>query len=73
MRITITVKPNARHEVVTVLSDGSLRVAVKAPATEGRANEAVVALLAQHFRVPKSSVLIVHGATGRRKLIEIKA
>ena len=68
----ILVKPNAKREGVERLSDGTLRVAVRAPATEGKANSAVIALLAQHFSVRKSAVRIVTGLRGRKKLAEVE-
>ncbi|MBI4239083.1 MAG: DUF167 domain-containing protein [Deltaproteobacteria bacterium] len=71
MRITVIVKPNARQERVERLPDGSYRVAVHAPPTDGKANERLLALVAAHFNVRPSAVSLVHGATGRRKLIEV--
>lgn len=71
MRISITVKPNARREGVERLPDGSYRVAVNVPPTEGKANARVAALLARFFRVPPSSVTILHGVCSRKKLVEI--
>ena len=52
-------------------ADGSLRVFVKAPPQEGRANEAVIETLAAHFRVPKSRVAIVGGYKSKTKIVEI--
>lgn len=72
-RLTVIVKPNARHEGVEALSDGSYRVAVNAPPMEGKANARVVALLAAFFHIPPSSVHIVHGGRGKKKLIEISS
>ncbi|PIR21463.1 MAG: hypothetical protein COV45_01570 [Deltaproteobacteria bacterium CG11_big_fil_rev_8_21_14_0_20_47_16] len=71
MKYILQVKPNSRHEKVELLPDGSLKVHVNAPAHEGRANDAVIALLARHFKVPKSSITILHGSAGRRKVVEI--
>lgn len=71
MKVTIHVKPNARHEKVEVQADGSLKVHVNAPPQEGRANERLVELLAKHFGVAKSHITIVHGTSGRKKVIEI--
>ncbi len=53
------------------MSDGSYRVAVNAPAIEGKANEAVIKALADYFSVSKSSVKIVRGTKGKRKVVEI--
>ena len=54
-----------------LLLDGSYRVAVNAPSQEGKANEAVIAALAEFFSVPKSSVTIRHGRHSRKKVVEI--
>ncbi len=71
VKIWITVKPQARREEVKKLANGEYSVSVRAPAREGKANEAVVELLAEHFSVPKSSIRIVRGDTARKKLIEV--
>lgn len=70
-RISVTVKPQARKAVVTEIASGEYRVAVRAPAQEGRANEAVIELLAEYFSVPKSTIKIIRGKSSRRKVIEI--
>lgn len=72
MKIQVIVKPNTKHEKIERIFPGEYRVAVKAPATEGKANEAVVKALASHFEVPKSSVTILHGGKGRKKVVEIR-
>ena len=71
MKLTIVVKPNARRTKVEKMTDGSYKILINAPATEGKANEAVIAALAEHFNVAKSAVQILHGAKGRKKLVEI--
>ncbi|MBI4212431.1 MAG: DUF167 domain-containing protein [Deltaproteobacteria bacterium] len=68
MKITIIVKTNARHEKVETLPDGSYRVSVNCPPIEGRANEAVIKLLAEFFERPKSSIQLLHGEKGRKKV-----
>jgi len=71
MKISVMVKPNARHEDVTPQEDGTILVRVNAPPVEGRANERVIRLLAKHFGVAASRVRIVAGLHGKRKLVEI--
>jgi uncharacterized protein (TIGR00251 family) len=73
MKIQVVVKPNAKKEAVEKLPDGSYRVSVNAPPQEGRANEAVIALLAEFFKVPKSLIVILRGHRGRGKLIEVSS
>ena len=71
LRISVTVKPQAKRQEVKKAPDGTYLASVHAPAREGKANQALIELLADHFSVPKSSVWIIQGHTGRRKLVEI--
>jgi uncharacterized protein YggU (UPF0235/DUF167 family) len=50
---------------------GVLAARVTAPASEGRANEALCRLLAKRLRLPRSSVTVVRGHRSRDKLLEI--
>ncbi len=70
-RIFVTVKTRAREERVDRVDATHLVVMVKALPIEGRANEAVGRLLAQHFGVTKSQLRLVSGASGRRKVFEV--
>ena len=65
------VKPGARQESVVRLGEGEYRVSVKAPAREGKANEAVIALLAEYFDTKKSHIIIVRGVSSRKKWVDI--
>ena len=70
-RIAVIVKPKARKpEIVKIAPDG-YRIAVREPAQNGQANDAVINLLAEHFGIPKSKLRIVRGVSSRHKLIEI--
>jgi uncharacterized protein len=71
VKIWVTVKPQAKKSEVKKISDGEYSVSVRAPAREGKANEAVIDLLAEYFSVPKSSIRIMRGQTARRKLVEL--
>lgn len=71
MKVSIKVKTNAKENTVQEGPEGELRVLVKAPPQEGRANEAVVEVLAAHFKVPKNRVVIVSGFSSKRKVVRI--
>lgn len=66
----IRVIPRAKKELIKE-ENGKLKVYVTSPAQDGRANEAVVDLLAQHFKTKKSCVKIVKGTKSRNKIIEL--
>ncbi len=70
MQIHVKVKPNSRTEEVSQKSD-SFIVRVKDPPKEGKANQSVVSLLAEHFGVPRSQVKILTGSRSRNKVVEI--
>jgi uncharacterized protein (TIGR00251 family) len=70
MEIQVKVKPNSRTE--ELVREGEVFiVSVKEPPKEGKANRAVIGLLAQHFRVSRSQVKIVSGLRSRSKVIRI--
>ncbi len=71
MRIQIKVVLRAKRPGVEQMPDGSWRVAVAAPAEDGKANAAVIEALAKRFDVPKNAVKIVRGLASRRKEVEI--
>jgi uncharacterized protein (TIGR00251 family) len=76
IRLRLKVQPKARREAVvgwTPDPDGvALKLAVGAPPEDGKANAAVIALLAETLGVAKSAISVVSGATDRRKLVEIR-
>jgi uncharacterized protein (TIGR00251 family) len=71
--IRVKVKPNARSSSLVQLPDGSWAAQVRAPASEGKANQELVRLVAGHFQCVKSAVSIKSGASGRTKLLRIDA
>ena len=71
MKINVKVTPHSSREEVLKLGDDYV-VRVKATPHDGKANEAVINLLAKHFKVPKTAIKIVTGATGRNKIVEIR-
>jgi uncharacterized protein (TIGR00251 family) len=77
VRVRLKVLPRARRDAVDGIVEGrdgpALRVWVTAPPDDGKANAAVIALLARTWRVPKSAITLVQGATSRQKLIHIAA
>ena len=77
VRVRLKVTPKAKRAQFGGLLDEpdgekALKVAVTAAPEGGKANEAVIALLAKEWGVAKSAVSVVAGATDRRKLMEIR-
>ena len=71
MIIDIRVRPNAKANKVGGEIAGRLIVFVQAPAIDGKANDAVVKVLADHFEVRARDIKIIRGETNRDKSVEI--
>ncbi len=71
MQIQVKVKPNSKTEELSQ-EGNSFIVKVKEPPREGKANQAVIKLLAQHFGVPQSQVRILSGLRNRNKVVEVE-
>lgn len=69
--LQLKVKPNARASALEQQADGTWLAQTKAPPVDGKANEELVALVAQHFGVRKAQVSIKSGAGGRMKLVQV--
>lgn len=70
--IRVKVRPDARQTSLEQLADGSWLARVRSPASDGKANRELLALVAEHFRCPKGAVSIKSGASGRIKLLRIE-
>jgi hypothetical protein len=71
VRFGIRVKPGAKRDAVGGEFNGALIVAVKAPAVEGKANEAVRGILAATLGIRSRDLVIVRGERSRDKIIEL--
>jgi len=72
MKISVRVKANARKNEVQQLDENQFLIGVTAPPVEGKANEKVIELLAEHFHRPKRCITILRGKTSRDKIVEIE-
>ena len=63
----VRVQPKARANAVKGWHGDALRVSVTAPPEDGKANSAVIALLAETFDIAPSSIRLVRGVASRDK------
>ncbi len=68
----VRVQPRASRDEIAGEMSGALKVRLRTPAVEDRANEALVEFLAQLLKTPKSAVRILSGDRSRTKRIEIR-
>lgn len=76
VRVFLRVSPKASRDAVMGVMEGpggrlTLKVAVTAVPEDGKANAAVIALLAKLWRVPKGSVAVAAGGADRSKILFI--
>ncbi|MCC2656388.1 MAG: hypothetical protein K0Q76_1496 [Panacagrimonas sp.] len=71
--LEIHVKPNARASRLIEPADAGApwRAELKAPPVDGKANEELIRVVAEHFDVPRSNVALTPGAGARRKRVRI--
>ena len=76
VRVVVRLTPRARQnrlDGIARLADGTqvLQASVSAPPEEGRANEALLQLLAREWHVPRRDLVLVGGLKSRRKLVRV--
>ena len=70
--LALHAQPGARRDELAGLHGDRLRVRTTAPPVDGKANERLVALVAEAFGLPRRDVELVSGATSRRKDVLIR-
>ena len=69
--LSVYVTPRAGRSEIAGEREGALWVRLAAPPVDGRANQALVTLLAQRLGVAKGQVELMAGETGRRKRVRV--
>ena len=77
IRLRLRVTPKSRREgpqgfVETPEGGWALKLGINAAPEDGKANAAIVALLAKHLPVAKAAISVAAGAKDRRKLVDIR-
>ena len=72
-QFALRVQPRASRTAIAGVMGDAVKLAITAPPVDGKANQAVIEFLSDLFRVPKSSIVIVSGETGRNKLIAVRS
>lgn len=70
-QIAVRVTPRAARNAVTLGPDGAVRVSVTTVPEDGKANAAVIKLLAQSLGIAKSRLVLLRGASARDKLFRV--
>lgn len=71
-RITVKVAPGASRDSIAGWLGDTLKLRVRAQPEKGKANSAVVALLAECLQAPARNITVLAGQTSRTKVLEIQ-
>lgn len=71
VRLALHVQPGAKRNTVVGVHGDALKIAISAPPVDGKANDAICIFVAELLRVPVRSVIVIAGATSRRKVLQI--
>lgn len=71
MKVSVKVKTRARAEKVVEVGENCFEVWVRALPKKGKANEAVIKLLAKHFKISQDNIKIITGKASKQKIVEI--
>jgi hypothetical protein len=69
--LSVRVHPGARKNGVTGIHADAVKIAMTAPPADGKANEALIAFLADALRLPRARIMLVSGLTSRAKMVRI--
>ncbi len=72
LRLPIHATPGARRTEAAGAHGDALRVRLAAPPVDGKANAALIDWAAAAFDIPKKQIELLHGASGRRKLLALR-
>jgi hypothetical protein len=67
----VKVHPRAKKNAITGEVGDALKVSLTAPPLDGKANDACIEFFAKLLKVPRASVTIASGHSGRRKVIRV--
>ncbi len=71
VRYSIKVKPNSKKGPLIEETAGGLVAYLQEPAVDGKANAALVKVLAKHFGTAKRNIKIIQGAKSKNKVVEV--
>jgi uncharacterized protein (TIGR00251 family) len=69
--LPVRVHPGAKRNAIAGVHDGALKISLTTPPTDGRANDALIAFLAERLGVPRARITLLTGATSRSKSLRI--
>lgn len=70
--IKIYIQPSAKKNAIIGLHGENLKIKIKAPPVDDKANRELISFLADYLHVPQNTIEIVNGQHSRNKLVRLK-
>lgn len=71
MKIFVKAKPKAKRKYLKQIDETHFEIAVNEPAEQGKANQAIIKVLAEYLDVSRSQLEIISGREARQKIIKL--
>lgn len=71
MKFWVKVSPRSKRSGIVGIENDTIKIALKSPPVEGRANKELIEILSEKLKVPKKNIRILRGEKSRKKLIEV--
>lgn len=71
MKIFVKAKPKAKRKYLKQIDENHFEIAVNEPAEQGKANQAIIKVLAEYLNVSRSQLEIISGREARQKIIKL--
>lgn len=71
IHVIVKIHPKRKTMILSEDEEGNLVVSIGANRAEGKANEMLLVLMSDHFKVPKTSISILKGHLSTRKMISL--
>ena len=69
--LRVHVVPNAKVDSVVGVHGGAIKIKLRAPAVDGKANAALIRFLAEQLKLPRDAIVLKRGQKSRGKTIQI--
>jgi len=69
--LSVRVHPGAKRNAITGTHADALKISLTTPPTDGRANAALIAFLAERLNIPRASIELLTGHTSRSKTLRL--
>lgn len=72
MKLKVFIQPNAKKNQIIGLHGDAVKIKIKAPPVDNEANKTLVKFLSELLNISQKNIILLHGQTGKNKLIEIE-